>query len=83
MNKHLHSDDLTMLRENSMRSVNDIQFSFNSILSKNIYAFNHLIRKVSLQPVEIYNLLNENIVVNVNEKNLEKIDLVDSGGLFK
>ena len=74
LNKHLHTDDLTILRENSMRSVTDLQFVFNSVLSKDINAFNRLIKKLSLQPVEIYNLLNENFVVNVNERSLSNLD---------
>jgi hypothetical protein len=71
LNKHLHTDDLTVLRANSMKSVNDIQFSINSILARDINAFNQLIKHISVNPVEIYNLLNENIVVNINEKNLD------------
>jgi len=71
LNKHLHTDDLTVLRANSMKSVNDIQFSINSILAKDINAFNQLIKHISVNPLEIYNLLNENIVVNINEKNLD------------
>jgi hypothetical protein len=74
LNKHLHSDDLSVLRANSMKSVNDIQFSLNSFLAKDITAFNQLIELSSLKPVEVYNLLNENIVVNVNQKNLENFD---------
>ena len=74
LNKHLHSDDLSVLRANSMKSVNEIQFSLNSLLAKDITAFNQLIKSSSLKPVEIYNLLNENIVVNVNEKSLENFN---------
>ena len=74
LNRHLHTDDLTVLRANSMKSVNEIQFSINSILAKDINAFNHLIKQISLQPVEVYNLVHENFVVNVNQKNLENFD---------
>jgi len=74
LNKHLHTDDLTILRGNSMKSVNEIQFSFNSILAKDINAFNKLIKHISVNPVEIYNLLNENIVVNINEKSLDSFN---------
>lgn len=74
LDKHLHSDDLSVLRANSMKSVNEIQFSLNSLLAKDITAFNQLIKSSSLKPVEIYNLLNENIVVNVNEKSLENFN---------
>lgn len=74
LNKHLHTDDLSVLRANSMKSVNDIQFSLNSLLTKDLTAFNTLIKLSSLHPVEIYNLLNENIVVNVNEKSADNFD---------
>jgi hypothetical protein len=71
LNKHLHTDDLSVLRANSMKSVNEIQFSMNSLLTRDIMAFNKMIKLSSLKPVEIYNLLNENIVVNVNEKSAD------------
>jgi hypothetical protein len=74
LNKHLHSDDLSVIRANSMRSVNDVQFSLNTLLAKDITAFNQFIKLSSLKPVEIYNLLNENIVVNVNEKSIDNFD---------
>jgi hypothetical protein len=74
LNNHLHSDDLNIIRSNSMKSVNEIQFSFNSLLAKDINAFNKLIQQVSVKPIEIYNLLNENIVVNINEINLDNLD---------
>ena len=74
LNKHLHTDDLSIQRINSMRSVNEIQFSINSVLTKDLSAFNKLIKLSSLNPVEIYNLLNENIVVNVNEKSSDNFD---------
>lgn len=74
LNKHIHTDDLTLLRANSMKNVNEIQFSLNSILANDIYAFNKLINQISLQPVEVYNLLNENVVVNLNEKNLDNFN---------
>ena len=42
-----------------MKSVNEIQFSLNSILTKDLTAFNRMIKLSSLNPVEIYNLLKE------------------------
>lgn len=74
LSKHLHTDDLSVLRGNSMKSVNEIQFSLNSLLSKDLSAFNKMIKLSSLSAVEIYNLLNENIVVNVNEKSSDNFD---------
>lgn len=74
LNHHLHTDDLTILRANSMKSVTEFQFSINSILAKDIHAFNRLINQISLNPVEVYNLVHENFVVNLNQKNLENFD---------
>jgi hypothetical protein len=74
LNYHLHTDDLTILRANSMKSVTEFQFSIHSILEKDINAFNKLIKHISLDPVEVYNLVHENFVVNVNQKNLENFD---------
>jgi hypothetical protein len=62
------------LRTNSMKNVNDVQFSFNSILSKHIDGFNQLIKQISVEPVEIYNLLNENIIVNINDDSLNEFN---------
>ncbi len=74
LKNHLHTDDLSIVRANNMKSLSDIQLSFNSLIAKDLNAFNLFIKQISLQPVEIYNLLNENIVVNVNEKNLDTFD---------
>lgn len=74
LTNHFHTDDLTVLRTNSMKNVNDVQFSFNSILSKHIEGFNQLIKQISVEPVEIYNLLNENIIVNINDDSLNQFN---------
>lgn len=74
LNNYLHTDDLTIIRANSMKNVNDFQFSMNSILAKDIYAFNIFVNEISVKPNEVYNLLNEKIVVNINEENKENID---------
>lgn len=74
LKNHLHTDDLTELRSNNMKNVNDFQFAMNSVLAKDINAFNKLIKDLSVSPSDIYNLLNENIVVNLNEKNLDNFD---------
>ena len=69
LNKHLHTDDLTILRANSMKNVNEIQFSFNTILAKDINAFNELIKQLSVKPVDVYNIIHDNFVVNLSEQN--------------
>ena len=74
LKKHLHTDDLALLRAKSMKGVNEIQFSLSSIITENINSFNKFILNLSVQPIEIYNLLNENIVVNINEKNISNLN---------
>jgi hypothetical protein len=73
LEKHLHSDDLSLLRTKKMKSVNDLQFSLNNLLSKDPNLFNQFMTLFSLEPVEIFNLLNENIVVDVNESGIQNL----------
>ncbi|WP_026716904.1 virulence factor SrfC family protein [Flavobacterium gelidilacus] len=81
LNNHLHSDDLNILRANSMKSVNEIQFSLNSILAKDINAFNKLIKQLSVKPVEVFNILHDNFVVNLSEQNASNFN--ESSILFE
>lgn len=74
LNKHIHSDDLSTIRANCMKNVNEMQFSLNSAITKDVDSYNNLIKTISIEPIEIYNLFNENIVTNVNQKNTEAID---------
>jgi hypothetical protein len=74
LNTHLHTDDLMVLRANNMKSILEIQFSMISILENDSNAFNKLIKHLSLQPVEIYNLIHENFVVSLTEKNQQNFD---------
>jgi hypothetical protein len=66
--EHLHTDDLSVLRANAMKNVNDLQFSINSLLLKDIESFSALQKSLTVKPVEIYNLLNENIVVQTDDQ---------------
>lgn len=73
LEKHLHSDDLSLIRARKMKNVNEIQFSLNNLLSKDPTSFNQLMTLFSVEPVEIFNLLNENIVVDVNENGIQNL----------
>ena len=67
--KHLHLDDLSKLRIKSIKKVADFQFSFNTVFAKDEANFIKLLNAFYLKPIDIYNLLNENIVKNFNNLN--------------
>ncbi|MFC6269435.1 virulence factor SrfC family protein [Frigoriflavimonas asaccharolytica] len=70
--KFIHSDDVSALRIKNMRTVTDFQFQFNTALSRNFNLFNEFIEILSIQPVDIFNLLNEKIVMDTaTEENYE------------
>lgn len=71
---HLHTDDLALLRTKAMRNVNELQFSLNALLLKDRETFETLISSLALKPVEIYNHLNENIVISIEDKKLDQFD---------
>jgi hypothetical protein len=71
---HLHTDDLTVLRAKAMKNVNELQFSINALLLKDLESFDILKTSLALKPVEIYNLINENIVVSIDDKKLKHFD---------
>lgn len=73
LEKYLHSDDLSVIRARKMKDVNEIQFSLNNLMSKDPASFNKLLSLLSLEPVEVFNLLNENIVVDVNETGIQSL----------
>lgn len=70
---YLKSDDITILRSKGMRNINDIQFSMNALIEKDNNSFNHFIDLCSLDSVEIYNLLNENTIVDVAQNNIDSM----------
>lgn len=77
LKSYLHTDDLTVLRAKAMKNVNDLQFKVNSLLIKDQETFEKLIASLALKPIEIYNLLNENIVVSIEDKNSEQFDQIN------
>lgn len=74
LTNHLHTDDLSVLRAKAMKNVNELQFSMNTLLLKDLETFDTLMTAIALKPVEIYNLINENIVVSLEDKKLENFD---------
>lgn len=68
LRNHAHTDDLTELRIQSIRKSADFQFSFNSSFSKDKNSFIKLLGLFYLNPIDIYNLINENIVSKKTSK---------------
>jgi len=71
LKKHIHIDDLSKLRIKSMKKVSDFQFSFNSIFAMDEFNFIKLLNAFYIKPIDVYNLLNENIFKNINSINQE------------
>lgn len=62
-----HMDDIEKRRRANMQKANEFQFSFNPLLVKNENAFDEFLNLLLIEPKDIYNLLNENLVVNTQE----------------
>lgn len=69
---YIHKDDVLALREQQMRHVNQFQLSFNNALVKDIGLFNTLLDRISLHSQKVYQLLNENMVVDASKKVMEE-----------
>lgn len=79
LKQFIHSDDIAEIRANSMKNVNSLQFTFNTILTKDPNSFNNFLNILAVDTVDIYNLLNENIVVDsssVNENNIDQNNIL-------
>ena len=72
--KFIHSDDVSALRIKKMKTLTDFQFQFSTALSRNFNLFNEFIEILSIQPVEIFNLLNEKIVMDTAEEEKDEIN---------
>ncbi|MGV0845680.1 virulence factor SrfC family protein [Empedobacter falsenii] len=70
----VQTDDISVLRINNMKNVNNFQFSFNTILTKDVNSFNSFLKNFHSEPIENYNLLNENIVIDSSNSNRESFD---------
>src|SRR5690606_24154905 len=57
-----------------MKTLTDFQFQFSTALSRNFNLFNEFIEILSIQPVQIFNLLNEKIVMDTAEEEKDEIN---------
>lgn len=79
LKQFIYSDDIAEIRANSMKNVNSLQFTFNTILTKDPNSFNNFLNILAVDTVDIYNLLNENIVVDsssVNDNNIDQNNIL-------
>lgn len=72
LRKFIHTDDIAVQRRKNMDAATDFQLKFNMAVAKDHQVFNDFVEKLSVNTVEIYNLLNKNIVVNTSEQVQEK-----------
>ena len=67
LNKYIYSDDISEIRNKNMKNLNDFQASFDVLLTKDIAIFNKLVKSLTLNPNEIFKLLNDNILINTHQ----------------
>lgn len=72
LGQYVHTDDITALRMSKMNQVNQFQFAFNIALSKDVDVFNDFITNLSLKPLDVYALLNANMVVDTGTIDLQQ-----------
>ncbi|WP_312400187.1 virulence factor SrfC family protein [Sphingobacterium sp.] len=72
LERFIHKDDVTVMRETQMRQVNQFQLAFNSALVKDLGLFNAFIDCLSINPTDIFQLLNEHMVVDTSRRILDE-----------
>lgn len=72
LERFIHKDDVTVMRETQMRQVNQFQLAFNSALVKDLGLFNAFIDCLSINPADIFQLLNEHMVVDTSRRILDE-----------
>lgn len=72
--KFIHTDDVSALRLKNMTTVTEFRFEFNTALVRNFNLFNEFVEILSIKPVEVYNLLNEKIVMDTAEEDKGEIN---------
>jgi len=72
LERFIHKDDVTVMRETQMRQVNQFQLAFNSALVKDLGLFNVFIDCLSINPTDIFQLLNEYMVVDTSRRILDE-----------
>ena len=66
LKKYIKTDNVTEQKNKNMTLSSALQFQFNLALSKDMSLYNDFIEKLSIKPVDIYNLLNENRYVDTS-----------------
>lgn len=72
--KFIHTDDVSALRLRNMTTVTEFRFEFNTALVSNFNLFNEFVEILSIKPVEVYNLINEKIVMDTSEEGKGEIN---------
>lgn len=72
LERFIHKDDVTVMRETQMRQVNQFQLAFNSALVRDLGLFNAFINCLSINPNDIFQLLNEHMVVDTSRRILDE-----------
>ncbi len=72
LERFVHKDDVTVVRETQMRQVNQFQLAFNGALVKDLGLFNAFINCLSINTTDIFQLLNEHMVVDTSSKILSE-----------
>jgi hypothetical protein len=73
LKKNIFTDNISEIRDKNMKNFNDFQATFDLLLTKDIKAFNLLIDSFTLKPIEIFKLLNENILIDTYQKTQEDL----------
>lgn len=68
LSAYLHTDDIQAMRTKNMQLVTQLQFQFNASIRQDFSLFNKFIEQLSVTPIEVYNLLNEHLIIDVEEQ---------------
>ncbi|TDS12359.1 virulence factor SrfC family protein [Sphingobacterium paludis] len=72
LERFVYKHDVTLMRETQMRQVNQFQLAFNGALVKDLGLFNAFIHCLSINTSDIFQLLNEHMVVDTSSKILNE-----------
>ncbi|WP_300675270.1 virulence factor SrfC family protein [Soonwooa sp.] len=67
LSTYIKTDDITEQKNKNMSAMSQFQLQFNMALARDLGVFNELIHQISLQPIEVFNLLNENLYVDTSK----------------
>lgn len=67
LSTYIKTDDITEHKNKNMSAMSQFQLQFNMALARDLGVFNELIHQISLQPIEVFNLLNENLYVDTSK----------------